>query len=667
MQRDIMMARYRNWLASQGRDFKDYDALWRWSVTDLSGFWESIWRFADVESPTPYTAVLADDRMPGAQWFPGTQVNVARQVFRHVARADAAGMPAMIASNEKGQYREISWAEMRRQTAALALYLRDQGVGRGDRVVAFLPNVPETVIAFLAVASLGAVWSVCAPDMGVNAVLDRFRQIEPKVLIGCDGITYGGRDLERIAVMHELCEALPTLRHVIVHGNLDPAATFMDAGRLADILARTAADDARIATFEPEWVPFDHPLWVVYSSGTTGLPKGIVHGHSGILLMGVGQFPLHDDTGPSYDPGFWNERFFWYSSTGWIMWNVQVYTLLTGTTTCMFDGNPGGTRESPDWGVLWRFAAQAKLTFFGAGAAFYASCNKAGLDLAACGDLSRICALGSTGSPMPASVQAWMNAQFAKLGTPDMWWANISGGTDFAGAFVAGNRELPLVPGEMQCRALGCAVEAWNDAGEPVIDQVGELVCTRPVPSMPLYLWGDTDNQRYLSSYFEMWPGVWRHGDWIMITARGSCVIYGRSDTTINRHGLRMGTSEIYSAVESVPEVLDAMVVDLEYLGRPSWMPLFVTLRPGHVLDDTLKQRIVGAIRSALSPRFVPDEIFQVPDIPRTMSGKKQELPIKKLLLGQPLDKVLNRAAMANAECLGWYVELAQRRAAAVG
>jgi acetoacetyl-CoA synthetase len=401
----------------------------------------------------------------------------------------------------------------------------------------------------------------------------------------------------------------------------------------------------------------------VYSSGTTGLPKPIVHGHGGTVLVALALKCLHNDVGCSYEPNSWGERFHWYSSTGWVMWNAQVSGLLHGTTCCIYDGNPGGSKENPDWGVLWRFAADLGVTFLGAGAAFFANCMKAGIDLTQYPGLKSVRALGTTGSPLSEDAQRWGTAQFEKLGVKDIWWCNISGGTDFAGAFIGGNRELPQVPGQMQCRLLGCAVEAWNEQGQPVIGEVGELVCTKPIPSMPLYFWGDEGNKRYLSSYFDMYAGVWRHGDWLKITPEGGCIIYGRSDATINRHGLRMGTSELYSAVEALPEVLDSLVVDLEYLGRESYMPLFVVLRPGVELDAAMKGKISGAIRNALSPRFVPDEILQVPEIPRTLSGKKQELPIKKLLLGQPIEKVVNRDAMANPQCLEWYVNFAKARA----
>lgn len=691
---------YQNWLReTRGLSFADYDALWRWSTSDLDAFWQSIWDYFDLQSPTPHRAVLASNTMPGAQWFPGAQVNYVQQVLRHVQPAHAAGMPAVISRNEQGLQRELSWPELQRQVAALALHLRAQGVAKGDRVAAYLPNIPEAIVAFLACASLGAIWSLCAPDMGTHAVLDRFQQIAPKALIAVDGVHYAGKDIDRREVLQELRQGLPSVQHVVLVPNLNTSITIADT---ADYTSVTARNDADTAAFEPEWLAFDHPLWIVYSSGTTGLPKPIVHGHGGMVLVALQLKGLHNDIGCSYEPNSWGERYHWYSSTGWVMWNAQVSGLLGGTTCVIFDGSPGGSKDKPDWGTLWRFAAETGVTSFGSGAAFYANCMKAGIDLSACGDLSRIRGLGSTGSPLSAEVQQWGTDQFRKIrqmsgAEPsqagkaplgerggDIWWNNLSGGTDFAGAFIGGNRDLPLVPGVMQCRQLGAAVEAWNEEGQPVMDEVGELVCTQPIPSMPLFLWGDTDGKRYLSSYFDMYPAghgrqpgggdgpqamgpVWRHGDWIKLLGEGGCIIYGRSDATINRHGLRMGTSEIYSAVEALPEVLDSMVVDLEYLGKDSYMPLFVALRPGVELDAALRERINKAIRSALSPRFVPDDIFAVAEIPRTLSGKKQELPIKKLLLGQPLTKVVNKDAMANPGCLDWYEGFAKQHLAKAG
>ncbi|HOV18759.1 MAG TPA: acetoacetate--CoA ligase [Ottowia sp.] len=675
---------YQDWLREQrGLRFDSYRALWQWSVTDLDAFWQSIWDYFELHSPTPHTAVLGKNVMPGAQWFPGARVNYAQQVFRHVDAAHAAGLPAIVSDDEKGHARELSWPELKRQVASLALHLQEHGVQPGDRVAAYLPNVPETIVAFLAVASIGAVWSVCAPDMGTNAVLDRFSQIEPTVLIAADGVTWAGRDIDRSAVLHELRAKLPSVRHVVVLHHPVASESIADSADWAGAIAR---NDAETAAFEPLWLPFDHPLWIVYSSGTTGLPKPIVHSHGGIVLVYMAG-ALQMDIGCSYRPNNFGERFHWYSSTGWIMWNSQTSGLLSGVTCVIFNGSPGGPRDAPDWSTLWRFAARHGVTYLGSGAAFYASCAKAGVELAQCGDLSRIRALGTTGSPLSPEVQQWGTEQFRRIAsTPaqqDIWWMNISGGTDFAGGFIGGSPELPQQPGVMQCRMLGAAVEAWNEAGEPVLGQVGELVCTQPIPSMPLRLWNDPGNARYLASYFEMYPpghgrkpgggdldasagSVWRHGDWLRVgdeNGQGEwCTIFGRSDATINRQGLRMGTSEIYSAVEGIAEVLDSMVVDLEYLGRDSYMPLFVVLRPGAALDDALKKRINDAIRISLSPRFMPNDIFQVPEIPRTLSGKKQELPIKKLLLGQPIEKVVNQEAMANPGSLDWYVAFAASR-----
>ncbi len=664
---------YQQWLQSQrGIEFDSYAALHQWSVTDLAAFWQSIWDYFDVQSPTPHQFVVKG-QMPAAQWFAGAQVNYAAQVFRHAQAADAAGLPAIISHNESSLANNaaplvICWPDLKRQVASLALHLKALGIEPGDRVAAYLPNIPEAIIAFLATVSIGAVWSICAPDMGTAAVLDRFKQIEPKVLIATASVTYGGKRIDRSTVIEALCNGLPSLRHVVIHGsssaiNSGAVGDRIDWATVLNDTQNTAKTDA-IATFEPLWLPFDHPLWIVYSSGTTGLPKPIVHGHGGTVIVALALKVLHNDIGCSYQPNSLGERYHWYSSTGWVMWNAQVSGLLNGTTCVIFDGNPGGTKENPDWTTLWRFATQTGVTFFGAGAAFFANCLKAGVDLSACGDLSNVRALGSTGSPLSIESQQWGTSQFAALGRPDMWFCNISGGTDFAGAFIGGNRELPQVPGQMQCRLLGCAVEAWNESGEPVIGEVGELVCSQPIPSMPLYFWGDQGNARYVSSYFDMYPNVWRHGDWLKITPTGSCIIYGRSDATINRHGLRMGTSELYSAIEALPEVLDSMVVDLEYLGRESYMPLFVVLRAGVLLDDAMTAKLNNAIKTALSPRFVPNDIFAVAEIPRTLSGKKQELPIKKLLLGAPIDKVVNKDAMANPACLDWYVEFAHSYAA---
>ena len=683
--------RYTRWLARErGLNFEPtthagYDALWRWSVDDLPGFWKSIWDYFGVESPTPFASVLAEPTMPGARWFAGAHVNYARHLFRHADAAHAAGHPAIVFQNEalraRGETVELSWPELRRQVGALATALKGMGVVPGDRVVAFLPNIPQAIVAFLATASLGAIWSVCSPDMGPVAVLDRFRQIEPKVLIACDGYRYGGVEHDRRALVRELLAALPSVSCAVLVRSLDPGAEAMLlAGRnragydFDELIA--AAPDPR---FEPIPLAFDHPLWVVYSSGTTGLPKAIVHGHGGVMLEQLKAGALHNNLGASVDTG---DRYHWYSSTGWIMWNSQPGALLGGTTVCLYDGSPSGRivqgedgrRGAPDWSTLWRFAADAGVTFFGAGAAFFSSCMKAGVEPMQAADLSALRAIGVTGSPLSVDAHRWIALHLPQVDGRPIWIAPISGGTDFAGAFVAGMATLPVVEGEMQCRCLGAAVEAWSapdpalpdGRGRSLVEEVGELVCTKPMPSMPLRFWGDAGNQRLIDSYFDVYPGVWRHGDWIRITERGGAVIYGRSDATINRHGIRMGTAELYRAIEAIPEVLDSLVVDLEYLGRESYMPLFVVLREGVSLDDALTRRMKDAIKTALSARHVPNEIFQVAAIPRTLSGKKMELPVKKLLMGTPAAQVFRLDAMADAanagETVGWFERFAQER-----
>jgi acetoacetyl-CoA synthetase len=645
------LALYREWLhGAYGLQFREYADLWTWSTTDLAAFWESIWVYGGLESPTPHGAVLSGG-MPGAAWFDGAQVNYARQVFRHADVAQAAGQPAIVAEDESGRAVEIDWAELRRCSASLALELRRAGVARGDRVAAYLPNIPEAVIAMLACAGLGAIWTICSPDMGTPAVLDRFRQVEPKALIAIDGVYYGGRSRDRAAIVQEIRRGLPSVTALLIirtgYGDLE----IEDA---TDFAAAQGRNDDEVAAFEPEWLPFDHPLWILYSSGTTGLPKPIVHGHGGVVLAAcVGA--LHLDIGPSYAHDTLGERFHWYSATGWVMWNQQVGGLLTGTTICLFDGSPSGPKGEADWGLLWRFAVRHRVTWFGAGAAFFSSCRKAGLSLEEVGDLRLIRALGSTGSPLPAEVEAWGSEAFAALGRADIWWCNISGGTDIAAAFLSGNRELPPAPGRLQCRHLGAAVEAWDDAGEPLIGRVGELVCTRPFPSMPLFFWGDEDGERYRASYFGEWPGIWRHGDWLLIETDGSCSISGRSDATINRGGLRMGTAELYSAVESLADVADSLVIDLEDGKGDSKLLMFVVPAKGRTLDAGLEAAMAGAIRGALSPRFVPDAFIAAPGIPRTLSDKKQELPIKRLFQGWPTAKVINLDGLENPGVVAWY------------
>jgi len=647
---DIEKARithFTRWLEQrEGQSFPDYPTLWQWSVDNLERFWAAVWDYFEVRSERPYDQVLSSHAMPGAKWFQGARLNYADHVLRH--HMDAPDRRAIVFGSEDGELGEVSWGELRDKVGAMAAALRGFGVGPGDRVVAVLPNIPETIISFLAVASLGAVWSLCSSDMGKSAVLDRFRQIDPKVLICADGYVYAGKPFDRTDGVAELVEALPGVEQLIIlprlHDGVD-RQRFPKAHDWRELAAKTAS-------CPPVAVDADHPLWVVYSSGTTGLPKPIVHGHAGITVEMLLMQSIHCDLGPE-------DTTQWYTSSGWIMWNAQVAAMAAGSAIALYDGNPA----YPDLGVLWRFIEKAQVTVFGCGAAYYGNCAKANLRPREFADLSRLRAMSSTGSPLSAEAYAWIYENVRD----DIWLSPISGGTDFAGAFICGAPTLPVYAGEMQCRALGHKVEAWDENGKPLIDAVGELVCTLPIPSMPLYFWNDPGNKRYLDSYFDVYPGVWRHGDWLRITPRGGAIIYGRSDATINRHGIRMGTSEFYRVVDAFPEIADSMVVDLEFLGRESFLYLFVTPKQGAVLDERLKAAINAQIRSQLSARHVPNAIVETPAVPYTLSGKKLEVPVKRLLLGHPPEGLINRDAMANPDSFEWYVALAKERARAAG
>ena len=635
------MTRYMRWLeAERGRSLGDYQALWEWSVTELEEFWASIWDFFAVEASAPYSEVLPERVMPGARWFPGTELSYAQHIFRGKRDADVAVLHA----SELRQLDELRWGELRQQVASAAAGLRGLGVEPGDRVVAYLPNIPETLVAVLATASIGAVWSSCSPDFGASSVVDRFAQIEPKVLFCVDGYRYGGKDFDRVETVAGLQRQMPTLERTVLVPYLDPAP---DISRLestitwSELLATGQGAELRF-----EQVPFDHPLWVLYSSGTTGLPKAIVQGHGGILLEHLKKLHLHVDAQDQ-------DRVFWFTTTGWMMWNFLVGALLTPASIVLYDGSPG----HPDMGVLWDLAEQTGMTCFGTSASYVAACMKAQVEPSANRDLGRLCAVGSTGSPLSPEGFEWVYEHVGR----DTWLFSTSGGTDLCSAFVGGVPLLPVYRGELQGRSLGAAVEAFDEQGNSVVGQVGELVITEPMPSMPLFLWGDEDGSRYRASYFEHYPGVWRHGDWIEITSRGTAVIYGRSDSTINRQGVRMGTSEIYRAVQAVPEVLDALVVDVPRPGTEGWMPLFVVLDRGASLDQRLAGEIKRRIREQCSPRHVPNEVFQIREVPRTLSGKVLEVPVKRILTGTPPDQAASRDSLANPESLDYFVDLAGR------
>lgn len=631
---------YRSWLRENfDLEFKDYDQLWRWSVDKPDEFWGSIWDYFDVTASKQPEAILVEPQMPGARWFPGAELNYAENFFDRKFN----DRPAIIFKAEGKATQEISWTTIEIQTNALRQALQKLGVGRGDRVVAYLPNIPETIVALFAVASIGAIWSSCSPDFGSRSVLDRFQQIEPKVLISVDGYRYNGKAFDRIQEIAKLQAELPTLEWTILIPYLNEGVDPQLPGntlRWPDLLAQS--DSGGDLTFEQ--VPFSQPLWVLYSSGTTGLPKPIVHSHGGILLEHLKMASLQLDLKPG-------DRFFWYTSTGWMMWNFLVGGLLAGATIVVYDGSPA----YPDLSVLWQLADEVSITYFGTSAAFIHACMKADVSPVDGLDLGQIRAVGSTGSPLSVDGFNWVYEQVNR----GLALESISGGTDLCTAFVGGCRLKPVYAGELQAAALGAKVEAYNEAGKPIVGEVGELVISQPMPSMPIYFWNDPDDRRYKASYFEMYPGVWQHGDWIKFNEHGGCIIYGRSDSTINRQGIRMGTSEIYRAVESIPEVVDSLVIDLEHLGRESTMALFVVLVEDTKLDEGLKNRIRQKIRSDISPRHVPDEILQIHQVPYTLSGKKMEVPIRRVLLGQPPSRAINPGAMRNPETVQYFIDLA--------
>ncbi|WP_069773933.1 acetoacetate--CoA ligase [Streptomyces sp. LUP30] len=614
-----------------------YPALHRWSVDELETFWEAVTQWFDVRFSTPYTRVLGDRTMPGAEWFPGGTLNYAEHALR--AAATRPGEPALLHVDEIHEPSPVTWSELRRQVGSLAGELRALGVRPGDRVSGYLPNIPEAVVALLATAAVGGVWTSCAPDFGARSVLDRFQQVEPVVLFAVDGYRYGGKAHDRRAVVAELRAELPTLRavvHIPLLGAEPPEGALQWS-------ALTAADEEPVF----EQVPFDHPLWVLYSSGTTGLPKAIVQSQGGILVEHLKQLGLHCDLGPG-------DRFFWYTSTGWMMWNFLVSGLLTGTTIVLYDGSPG----HPDTGAQWRVAERTGTTLYGTSAAYVMACRKAEVHPSRDFDLSKVRCVATTGSPLPPDGFRWLHDEVRA----DLWIASVSGGTDVCSCFAGAVPTLPVYTGELQSPGLGTDLQSWDPDGHPLTDEVGELVVTNPMPSMPVRFWNDPDGSRYHDSYFDTYPGVWRHGDWITVTSRGSVVIHGRSDSTLNRQGVRMGSADIYEVVERLPEIKESLVIGIEQPDGGYWMPLFVHLAPGAVLDEALLDRIKQAIRRELSPRHVPDEVIEVPGVPHTLTGKRIEVPVKRLLQGTPLEKAVNPGAVDDLGLLHFYEDLARKR-----
>ncbi|GAA4450754.1 acetoacetate--CoA ligase [Phytohabitans houttuyneae] len=629
---------YLRWLREhRGLDFAGYTDLWQWSVDDLPGFWRSIWDYFEIVAHEQPTAVLERPEMPGARWFPGATLNYAEHVLRMPGLAPDD--PVVLAYSQTRAPVTLSKAELREQVRRVRAGLRRLGVGRGDRVAAYAPNIPETYVLMLAAASLGATFSSCAPEFGTRSVVDRWRQIEPAVLVAVDGYRYGDKAVDRRAEVAAIQEALPSLRHTVT-------LPYLHAEGDWDTLAAPTDEEL---TFEP--VPFDHPLYVLYSSGTTGLPKPIVHGHGGILVEHLKMLALHHDLGPG-------DRFFWFTTTGWMMWNFLVSGPAVGAAIVLFDGNPGvraepGKPAQPDLGALWRMAEEARVTYFGTSAPFLLACRKAGITPRAGGQLRGV---GSTGAPLPPEGFAWVYEAVS----PTVQLQSLSGGTDVCTGFIGGSPLVPVYEGELSCRCLGARVEAYDPSGKPVVDQLGELVITAPMPSMPVGFWGDSDGSRYREAYFDVFPGVWRHGDWITISERGTCVITGRSDATLNRGGVRLGTAEFYSVVEGFDEVVDSVVVHIDGEDQGDLL-LFVVLAGDRELDDELRARISRELRTALSPRHVPDEIHQVRAVPRTLSAKKLEVPVKRILTGTPIQQAAATGALANPESLEEFRRFARK------
>lgn len=632
------MKAYMSWLKTQRNlVFQDYESLWQWSVDETDVFWKSIWDYFQIQCDGLCNAIveLPESGMLGTKWFEGTYVNYAEHILRNANDE----FPAIVFKSERNELIEISWQQLHEQVERVAAFLHSKGVGVGDRVVSYMPNIPEALVAFLATNAIGAIWSSTSPDFGLQSVVDRFQQIQPKVIFLVDGYAYNGKGYDKTEVAKEIVAGLPSVEHVVLLPYLNKTAKLdltLPLTLWGEIL------ELKSTPLKFVRAPFSHPIWVLYSSGTTGKPKAITHSVGGVLVEHYKALLLHQDTKLG-------ERFFWYSTTGWMMWNYANAALLAGSTLVIYDGSA----SYPDLNVLWNLAEEAQITHFGGGAAFYIASMKQGISFSnSPGKVKSIRSIGSTGSPLPSEAFRWVYEHVKS----DLWLISLSGGTDVCSGFVGGSPLLPVHEGEIQTRMLGSSIEAYNESGEPVIGELGEMILSKPMPSMPIYFWGDKDNKRYRESYFEMYPDVWRHGDWIKITEKGTVIIYGRSDATLNRGGVRIGTSEVYQAVESIPEVLDSLVLSIEKEGGTYYMPLYVVLAEGIELDSDMIKKIKTQLRTQFSPRHVPDEIMAIPAVPYTISGKKMETPVKKILMGMDPGKAISKDAMRNPEALEFFM-----------
>jgi acetoacetyl-CoA synthetase len=625
------LKKYEKWLATtKGLHFDNYEALWAWSTENIEAFWESIWQYFDIIHHSPYQQVLSNATMPGATWFEGATLNYAEHIFRHKSLERSA----LIFQNEE-QRLHISWQSLERRVKAVQQYLIREGIGQGDCVAAYLPNIPDAIVCFLAVNSLGAIWSCCSPDFGVHTVIDRFSQIEPKLLIAADGYKYNGKPYSKLTEIEAIRSNIPSIEACVFIAYLDKDSYLENSITVKEIY--NTVSDYKSLSFTA--VPFSHPIWVLYSSGTTGRPKAITHSHGGVLLEHLKYMAFHNDVHAG-------EHFFWFTTTGWMMWNFLQASLLVGATPVLFDGSPA----YPSINALWQLAQDLPIHHFGTSAPYLTTCMKLDLPLQTTFNLSALRSIGSTGAPLPPEAFSWIYKNIKE----DLWLCSMSGGTDVCTAFVGGVPNKPVYKGAIQARALGCALHGYDENGDKIKNSLGEMVIEKPMPSMPIYFWNDTNNQRYLASYFENFPGKWRHGDWIKLFDNGSLIIHGRSDATLNRKGIRIGTAEIYNVLEGIPELKDSMILNLEQEGGKDIMPLFVVLAEDASLDEALKNKIKTALRQQCSPRHVPDKIFIAPDIPYTLSGKKMEVPVKKILMG--MNSNVNKDAIRNPEAMDFFL-----------